>query len=445
MTSITVGSEPFGPSATTSLKAPVPTDPVAFAAELRSAIDSGTAAPVPGLPIDASTVAPLDATSATTLALPAIDPVAPAAAPSSTVEPGVDPVVPALTASEPVAADAAVPTPPPAPAAPVSTDVLTGPISAHRGRRHVADSDGAPVPSAAASFGYPLTGPLPTVPAPASLPAATTLAPHTLDVAVAVVSAGNTPPAGKTPLGAVPTAVAHDVETNPVQPNAPVQVAPALPPQITVLPGRLTVFAPPTASAAVSNIQHPGARIVASSTTATRQDFAVALAQPAFSTVTASNVPSVSGVPQAATPLNEQLALPLLALRTAGAGTHVLTLTVSPDSIGPVTVRAHVSGDTLRIELSAPTAQGTDALKSMLTDLKRDLSQGGATSALSVASSNSDGSVGNQGAFAGSGGSFTRDERPSYLRQSPTAPSPAPVGPAGARSVAATSVLDVFA
>src|SRR5690606_13932386 len=44
---------------------------------------------------------------------------------------------------------------------------------------------------------------------------------------------------------------------------------------------------------------------------------------------------------------------------------------------GPVTVRAHVGADGIRIELLAPTDQGREALKAMLPDLKRDLAQGG--------------------------------------------------------------------
>jgi flagellar hook-length control protein FliK len=123
----------------------------------------------------------------------------------------------------------------------------------------------------------------------------------------------------------------------------------------------------------------------------------------------------------------------------------VLTLTVSPDAVGPVTVRAHITGDTMRVELSAPTAQGTDALKSMLPDLKRDLAQGGMNSALTISSSSADGSAANQNPFGGAGGSFAGGDRPSYFRNAGTSTVPVSSGSPRPISVSATSALDVLA
>ncbi|KQZ25049.1 flagellar hook-length control protein FliK [Microbacterium sp. Root553] len=56
------------------------------------------------------------------------------------------------------------------------------------------------------------------------------------------------------------------------------------------------------------------------------------------------------------------------------AGTHHLTLTVNPDNLGPVTLRAHISaaGD-VQVELSGATEIGREALRTMLVDLRRDL------------------------------------------------------------------------
>ena len=124
----------------------------------------------------------------------------------------------------------------------------------------------------------------------------------------------------------------------------------------------------------------------------------------------------------------------------------MLTLTVSPESVGPVTVRAHVTGGLMRIELSAPTDQGTDALQSMLSDLKRDLSQGGVASALTIASPDSGGAAaGNQNAFGGAGGFFAGDDRPSYPPAAPPMPVVAPASSPSPNRVAATTALDVLA
>lgn len=68
-----------------------------------------------------------------------------------------------------------------------------------------------------------------------------------------------------------------------------------------------------------------------------------------------------------------QIAAPVLSLAQAADGDHQLTLTVSPESLGPVTVRAHIAGGSIRIELHAPNDLGRDALRAVLSDLRRDL------------------------------------------------------------------------
>jgi len=97
--------------------------------------------------------------------------------------------------------------------------------------------------------------------------------------------------------------------------------------------------------------------------------------------VTAAPPPQPSAAPQAFT---DQIARPILNLRGGAAGEHVLTITVAPDSLGPVTVRAHLSGGDIRIELSAPTDQGRSALGAILPELKRDLAAGGLNSSLAL-------------------------------------------------------------
>lgn len=65
-----------------------------------------------------------------------------------------------------------------------------------------------------------------------------------------------------------------------------------------------------------------------------------------------------------------------------------MTVHVTPDALGPVTVRAHVGADGVRVELFAPTDTGRDALRAILPDLRRDLSGAGLTGSLDLSSQN---------------------------------------------------------
>nr|WP_269437268.1 flagellar hook-length control protein FliK [Arthrobacter caoxuetaonis] len=73
-------------------------------------------------------------------------------------------------------------------------------------------------------------------------------------------------------------------------------------------------------------------------------------------------------------------------MNSAAAGEHVMTLSVTPENLGPVTVRAHVSADGIRVELFAPNDAGREALRTILTDLRRDLSGAGLNTSLSLSS-----------------------------------------------------------
>ena len=79
-----------------------------------------------------------------------------------------------------------------------------------------------------------------------------------------------------------------------------------------------------------------------------------------------------------------------------------MTINVVPDSLGPVTVRAHLSAEGVRIELMAANDAGRDGLRSILGDLRRDLAAGGMPSSLSVGSSNT-GAAGTGNGNAGNG------------------------------------------
>lgn len=84
-------------------------------------------------------------------------------------------------------------------------------------------------------------------------------------------------------------------------------------------------------------------------------------------------------------PLYSQVAAPVLNLARAPDGEHTLTLRVTPENLGPVTVRAQISGGAIHVELVAPSDAGRDALRTLLVDLRRDLAGLVAHSSLTVA------------------------------------------------------------
>ncbi|MHA7132026.1 flagellar hook-length control protein FliK [Oerskovia turbata] len=92
-------------------------------------------------------------------------------------------------------------------------------------------------------------------------------------------------------------------------------------------------------------------------------------------------------VPQAAPAFSAQVAGPVFQLVGAADGDHVMTLSVTPENLGPVTVRAHIAGGELRIELFAPHDAGRDALRAIATELRRDLAGIAPTASLSVSNS----------------------------------------------------------
>jgi flagellar hook-length control protein FliK len=117
----------------------------------------------------------------------------------------------------------------------------------------------------------------------------------------------------------------------------------------------------------------------------------------------AAPTPTASAPTADPTPLANQLAKPIFSLQHAGAGEHVVTVTVNPESLGPVTVRAHVDAAGMRVELFAPTDAGRDAIRSILGDLKRDLAGQGLSSTLDLSSQNQPSDRRNQAAERGFG------------------------------------------
>ena len=76
-------------------------------------------------------------------------------------------------------------------------------------------------------------------------------------------------------------------------------------------------------------------------------------------------------------PLQPQLAKPLFTLVGAPHGQHIMTLKVTPEDLGPLTVRAHIDAAGVRIELFAPGDVGREAVRGILPELRKELSDAG--------------------------------------------------------------------
>ncbi len=121
---------------------------------------------------------------------------------------------------------------------------------------------------------------------------------------------------------------------------------------------------------------------------------------PAVSPVPGTGHPAAPAAPPAA--LATQLSRPVTALAGKAPGEHVLVLKVTPEDLGPVTVRALIGADSsVRVELFAPTDGGRDALKAVLAELKRDLAGSGLNASLDLSSRNQPGEPGAEGSRRG--------------------------------------------
>ena len=91
--------------------------------------------------------------------------------------------------------------------------------------------------------------------------------------------------------------------------------------------------------------------------------------------------PTVAPVPRT---FVEQLSRPVLGLAVGAPGEHVMTLRVSPEHLGPVTVQAHIGSDGVRLELFCSTDAGRAAVHAVLNDLRRDLAGTGLGASLDL-------------------------------------------------------------
>ncbi len=288
----------------------------------------------------------------------------------------------------------------------------------------------------------PVAGPEATAPTdPAALP--------TLDVAGAATPNPDLVEPAKDETAADPaeasTEASADASTeSPAAPVAlPVPTAPAAP----VVPpfgianatGEPSLPTQASASASDSSVATVTGAAAAPESPATLAPVVLPAAVPttAPTATTPVQAPAVPARAEAAA-LVPQLVRPLQSLRSAGDGNHVLTISVTPETLGPVTVRAHVSGDHVRIELVAPTDQARDALRSILTDLRRDLAQGASSQPQSFSLDLSSG--GGSGADRGTAAERGERSRPEFTASAAPAASDRAERPRGA-----DSLLDVLA
>ncbi|WXF92733.1 flagellar hook-length control protein FliK [Curtobacterium flaccumfaciens pv. flaccumfaciens] len=102
---------------------------------------------------------------------------------------------------------------------------------------------------------------------------------------------------------------------------------------------------------------------------------------------TPTAAPAAATAPAPA-PLAQQLARSVFSLAQAGPGEHVVTVQVVPDSLGPVTVRAHVTAHGMHVELFAASDAGREAVRQVLPDLRRDAAGTGVSTTLDLSSQN---------------------------------------------------------
>ena len=358
-------------------------DPSAFAAEFESAVTQ----------LATATAAPTTQTAASppTEALPTATPPAaelPASAPAATPPAAELPSLPAAPAPTiPEMTDVAPPVAPsapvvPAPAAPIS---VTSHLAAGAPAAGEPDEADETIPADGAAEGAIIDAPALALPVVLPVP---------VDPSVASAARGEAATAAAPAVAAVraPSAGGTDALTG----------APAVAVTDTA-PAPAPVTAAPVPAAAAAPLQ-PLAEVAT-------------VAAPAR-----AQAPDLVG----------QLSRPLQGLRSFGDGTHVISISVTPDNLGPVAVRAHVTGDTIRIELVAPTDQARAAIKDILPDLRRDLSGSGGQATLDLSSGNQP--SGREGAAQG-------EQRHGRVGDS-VAPAPTPgIRPTTTRSDAGLDVL----
>lgn len=214
-----------------------------------------------------------------------------------------------------------------------------------------------------------------------------------------------------------PGATGSAPETSPVQTGAPATAATAAP------------SAPPTAPAAAfadggrsgarteaTPAATPAAAPAAAPTAASADALAAAgsaaaglpAGQPTSSAAAAPK-PAAPAAPQPGATLQPQLAKPLFTLAGAPQGQHIMTLQVTPEDLGPMTVRAQIDAGGVRIELFAPGDAGREAIRGILPELRKELADAGFGASVDVSEHSGPGSRARDGTSQDSSGRDGRD------------------------------------
>jgi flagellar hook-length control protein FliK len=269
-------------------------------------------------------------------------------------------------------------------------------------------------PASAAVVASPSTAPIPVAPQPApaiqtsgSMTAAVSVGTHATTPPAATVAAratttgsfvatavaarasasGSSTDTAVTAAGVAPSAAVVPALTPP-----PALFSSASPPVTTPMTGQAAIGVGELASRSVSE------QAIASSPPAflgAHGGDSAAIAPPVLAVPVQAPVPAIAGplpaapaAPAAAPTFATQVSVPVFTLVGAAQGEHTLTISVTPDNLGPVTVRAHITADGIRVQLFAPTDAGRDALRAILPDLRRDLAGSGLDSSLDLSSRN---------------------------------------------------------
>lgn len=291
--------------------------------------------------------------------------------------------------------------------------------------------------TAAASAAYPAAaGPAPAAPATAASTAASITSPATAGSAGAPLSILDAAAAAPSQAPASSAAVAPvdpAQTTQTTQANQITQATPATPATPATQP---TPPAPPSASAAPRPAKAPG-------TADAGPVLAAGAPAPASAAPSASAAP-VSQLSSAPAPLAAQVTPAVLSIVQRPAGTHQLTLTVNPDSLGPVTVRAHIGhAGEVQVELLAATDLGREAVRTILTDLRRDLAATMPQAQLHLASALT-ADAGDRGTQPGPQGGAGQEHADAPAHARPQSPAPANHPHSAAPAVPGAG-LDVFA
>ncbi|GAA0609568.1 hypothetical protein GCM10009547_09580 [Sporichthya brevicatena] len=105
-------------------------------------------------------------------------------------------------------------------------------------------------------------------------------------------------------------------------------------------------------------------------------------AAPAAAPTSATSAVAPAAAPASATPapptLAAQLAAPITAVHQRGAeGTHVLSVDITPEELGPVRVELELRDGTVELRLAGQSEAARDALRAALPDLRRALEAAG--------------------------------------------------------------------